>query len=149
MLKSTRLTFPSLFKSTESGGDGLLYQYAVMEKSTRLTFLSPFESPFSGAFLDSSATTVLVPTVKPTALLNELISLPKTTFDFVKCWPFSSGEVSKLYKYAPLASALILLKNSASELTEIVTSLLGTDWPKMAMLSPRFTSLLSTAIVGA
>src|SRR3989344_6509921 len=127
MLKSTRLTFPSLFKSTESGGDGLLYQYAVMEKSTMLTFLSPFESPFSGAFLGSSAITVFAPTAKPIALLKELISPPEATFDFVKCWPFSSGEVSKLYKYAPAASVFILLKNSASELTEIVTSLLGTD----------------------
>src|SRR3990167_5041045 len=127
MLKSTRLTFPSLFKSTESGGDGLLYQYAVMEKSIRLTFLSPFKSPFSGAFLGSSAITVFAPTVKPAVLLKEVISPPRATFDFVKCWPFSSGEVSKLYKYAPLAFVLILLKNSASELTEIVTSLLGTD----------------------
>ncbi|MBU1113265.1 MAG: hypothetical protein KKH93_05270, partial [Candidatus Omnitrophica bacterium] len=107
-----------------------------------------FESPFSMVF-SGIATIFLLPTAKLIILLKELISPLKAAFDFVKCCPISRTEVSKLNKYAPLASDIFFTKTSSSELTLMVISDAGVLWPKIAMLSPRFTSLLSTAIVGA
>lgn len=40
MLKSIRFTFPSPLRSTKLGGDGRIYQYAMMEKSVRFIFPS-------------------------------------------------------------------------------------------------------------
>lgn len=87
ILKSIKSTFPSPLKSLEGGGEGRLYQYAAIEKSMRLTRPSLFKSLFVGVFVGviGAARTFLVPTIKPMALLKEVISPFDVVFDFVKC----------------------------------------------------------------
>src|SRR3989344_8158616 len=104
MLKSTKSTFPSAFRSLEVGGLDRLYQYAATEKSTRFTRPSPLESPFATAF-GNSADTFFVPTVNPTTFPNAVISPLNAAFDFVWCCTISRTDVSKFRRYAPVASA--------------------------------------------
>src|SRR6185436_859171 len=97
MLKSTRSTLPSRFRSGAGGGFGRLYQYAMMEKSTRLTLPSPFRSFFTFVRgVGFGAATFFVPTENATAWLNELISDAAADFDFAWCEPESRSEVSRL-----------------------------------------------------
>jgi len=150
MLKSIRFILPSLFKSTLAGGvPPFLYQYAMIEKSTRFTLPSQLMSPTNDPQVLATLATSSSPTMNDTGSVSALTRSVSIACDWALCVPSSSGVVSKLYKYAPLALAVVVTKCASSECTAIFTVLFGTENPNIASLSPCFTSLLSTSMVGA
>src|SRR3989344_3782043 len=58
-------------------------------------------------------------------------------------------ELSKLYRYTPPLSEIVVPKYDWSEWTVMMISLFGTDCPNNVIVSPRRTSDLSAKMVGA